>query len=303
MAACSCEPVDRVPFSLWYHFRLNPPTGSGMVNAELDFYRRYQPDLFKVMHDTDYEPLPGGAALESAKDWRGIPALDGVSGNFGRQLDTIKHILAGRSDDVPVVETVFSIFSSAQKVSGKRTLAFLDEDSESVHAGLRNLAESISNYVRALMRAGVDGIYLAISGAASDTMDVDTYRRHFLQYDQQILNAAAGAALNVVHHHGAGIYPELVLGLEGYRVYSWSDRLEGNPSIREMRLKSSACLMAGVDESRFTEMSPAEIAQQARDAAAQVDGKGVIVAPGCAVPTPPESTDQNLRAIREGIEG
>ena len=40
-------------------------------------------------------------------------------------------------------------------------------------------------------------IYLAISGASSDTMDEETYRANFLQYDRQILAAASKGAVNV----------------------------------------------------------------------------------------------------------
>ena len=302
LAACACERTDRVPFSLWYHFRLDPPAGPNMARAELDFYRRYEPDLFKVMHDIPFEMPPDLPAIETAQDWSRLPVMDGVSGNFGLQLATVEQIISERGDDGPVIDTVFSIFSTAQKVCGKRTLEYLSSDSAALHAGLARLADSLSNYARSLLSRGADGIYLAISGAASDTMDSATYREHFLKYDQQILDAASGGKLNVVHHHGQGIYPELILGLRGYHVYSWSDRLAGNPSIREMRLRTSSCLMGGVDEVEFGRVSPEEIAQQAAEAAAQVNGTGIIVAPGCAVPSPPDSPDENLRAIRKGIE-
>ena len=301
-AACAREAVDRVPFSLWYHFRLDPPAGPGMARAELDFYRKYDPDLFKVMHDIPYE-MPGDMPeVTSAEDWRKLPVLDGVTGNFGQQLATVKQIIAEKGDDGPVIDTVFSIFSTAQKVCGKRTLEFLRSDPEGLHVGLKSLAASLANYARALIDSGADGIYLAISGAASDSMDSQTYQKHFLPYDQQVLDAAVGGRANVAHHHGQGIYPELVLGLKGYQFYSWSDRMQGNPSIREMRLRTSLCLMAGVDEVHFGEATPEEIARQAADALEQVDVKGLIVAPGCAVPTPPESPDANLRAIRQRVE-
>ncbi len=301
-AACAREAVDRVPYSLWYHFRLDPPAGPGMARAELDFYREYDPDLFKVMHDIPYEMPAEMPEATTSEDWRRLPVLDGISGNFGQQLATVKQIIAEKGDDGPVIDTVFSIYSTAQKVCGKRTLEFLQSDSDSLHAGLKSLAVSLANYAKALVDSGADGIYLAISGAASDSMDSETYQKHFLPYDQQILDAASGGRVNVAHHHGHGIYPDLVLGLRGYQFYSWSDRIEGNPGIREMRLRTSLCLMAGVDEAHFGSTTPDEIARQVSDAEAQVDGKGLIVAPGCAVPTPPESSEVNLRAIRQGIE-
>lgn len=301
LAAAQGRPVDRLPYSLWYHFRLDPPAGELMARAELDFYHRYDPDLLKVMHDVPYEMPADMPQVRTPEDWRKLPVLDGVSGNFGAQLSTIRMILEGRGDDGPVLDTVFSVFSIAQKVSGGRTLEHLRANPDAVHAGLRNVTESLRNYARALVDAGASGIYQAISGAAADTMSAEEYRQDFLAYDQQILEAAAGAPLNVAHHHGTGIYPELVLGLSGYRIYSWSNRLSGNPSVREMRLRTQSCLMCGVDEVAFARLTPGQIVEQCRQAAAETDGRGFIVAPGCAVPTPPESPDENLRAFRAAV--
>jgi len=301
LAACAGEPVDRVPYSLWYHFRLDPPAGENMAQAELQFYRKYTPDLFKVMHDIPYEMPSAMPVVSTAEDWRALPVLDGVSGNFGAQLRTVQLIIQECGRDVPVVDTVFSIFSTAQKVCKNRTLEFLKADPDALHAGLRTLATSLANYAAALVRHGADGIYLAISGAASDTMDEPTYREHFAQYDQQILDAASGGRVNVAHHHGIGIYPEIVLGMKGFHIYSWSNRLPGNPSIREMRVRTKACLMTGVDEAKFAAMTPAEITAQGREAIAESGGKAFILAPGCAVPTPPETSEEQLAAVGSAV--
>lgn len=301
LAACAGGPVDRVPYSLWYHFRLDPPAGENMAQAELQFYRRYTPDLFKVMHDIPYEMPADLPLVAEAEDWRKLPVLDGVTGNFGAQLGTVQRIIQECKGEVPVIDTVFSIFSTAQKVCGNRTLEFLERDPEALHVGLRSLAASLANYAAALVRHGADGIYLAISGAASDTMDEATYREHFARYDQQILDAASGGTVNVAHHHGVGIYPEIVLEMSGFQIYSWSNRLSGNPSIREMRVRTQTCLMTGVDEVRFASMTPEEIIAQGRDAVAEAGGKGFILAPGCAVPTPPQTTEAQLEAFRRAV--
>ncbi|MGC8667726.1 MAG: uroporphyrinogen decarboxylase family protein [Chthonomonadales bacterium] len=301
LAACAGGSVDRVPYSLWYHFRLDPPAGENMAQAELQFYRLYTPDLFKVMHDIPYEMPEGMPVVKSAEDWRALPVLDGVSGNFGAQLGTVQRIIQECNGDVPVIDTVFSIFSTAQKVCGNRTLEFLKTDPDALHAGLRALAASLANYSSALVSHGADGIYLAISGAARDTMDEATYRQHFARYDQQILDAASGGRVNVAHHHGVGIYPEIVLEMKGFRIYSWSNRLPGNPSIREMRVRTKTCLMTGIDETKFAAMTPEEIVAQGRDAVAEAGGKGFILAPGCAVPTPPETSQEQLAAFQRAV--
>jgi uroporphyrinogen-III decarboxylase len=104
-----------------------------------------------------------------------------------------------------------------------------------------------------------------------------------------------------VHHHGVGIHVDIALALRGYQIYSWSNRLKGNPSLREMRVRTKACLMGGVDETTFGQASPADIVQQSREAIAETNGRGFILAPGCAVPTPPESPAENLAAFRAAV--
>src|ERR1051325_371793 len=232
-AAIEGREVDRVPFSLWYHFRLKPPAGDKMAEAELDFYRRYDPDLFKVMHDIPFE---FAGSVKTVDEFANLRVLDGTSGNFGQQLYTVKRIIAEKGDDAPVIDTVFGVFSTAQKVCNKRTLQFLRANPEATHKGLKAIADSLSNYARALIDGGADGIYLAVSGC-DRTMKEEVYREHFLQYDQQVLDAASGGRFNVLHHHGTGICPEATLGLKGFQIYSWSDRIKRNPNIREMRIK------------------------------------------------------------------
>jgi uroporphyrinogen decarboxylase len=303
LAAVSGKPVDRVPYSLWYHFRLTPPAGENMALAELDFFRRCRPDLMKVMHDIPYEMPAGLPKVEVVDDWARMPVLDGKSGNFGAQRKTVQMIKAGLDEDVPVIDTVFNVYSIAQKVCGQRVMGFLGTDPEKVHIGLRNIAQSLANYARELVAGGADGIYLAIAGAAMDSMPAEEYRKHFLGYDQQILDAASEAVVNVAHHHGTGIYPELVLSLQGYHIYSWSNRLSGNPDLREMRLKTQICLMSGVDETSYGTCKPEEILAQAKEAISATNGRGFILAPGCAVPTPPETPEENLHALRIAVTG
>jgi uroporphyrinogen-III decarboxylase len=57
--------------------------------------------------------------------------------------------------------------------------------------------------------------------------------------------------------------------------------------------------MAGVDEVNIKSMTVEQVKQQVREAIEQTRGRGIIVAPGCAVPTdtPPEL----LLAIREAV--
>lgn len=301
MRAVRGEPTDRVPFSLWYHFHLDPPAGAGLARAELDFAARYRPDLLKVMHDIPYEMPSVLPSIETPDDWPRLPVLDGAGGHFGQQLEAVRMILDGRAEDYPVVVTVFGVGATAEKISNRRVFEHLHQGAERVEEGLEALTRSICAYVHALVELGVDGIYLAVVGAAADTMAADSHRTYFAAREQRVLDTASEASLNVIHHHGVGIYPENVLPLRGYAIYSWSDRLAGNPSIKEMRLRTQACLMCGVNELTFGTASPDEILAEARDALQQSGGRRFILAPGCAVPTPPACREDQLRSFERAV--
>lgn len=297
-AAIRGEPVDRVPYSLWYHFRLNPPAGDTLAYAELEFHAKYDPDLLKVMHDIPYEMPMGMASIQSIDDWANLPVLPPDKGNFGEQLVALRIIQRRKGDDAPMVDTVFNVFATAQKVSQQQVLDHLRRNPDAVRVGLERIAKSLAGYARKLVEEGV-GVYLAVAGASADLATPEEYARYFLPLDEMVLDAAQGASVNVLHIHGESIYFDLLLPLASKaHVLSWSNRITA-PSIPEARLKYTGCIMAGVDEVGIKNLTVDGVKAQARETIEQTRGRGIIVAPGCAVPTdtPPEL----LLAIRDAV--
>lgn len=283
LAAVHGQPTDRVPYAVWYHFNLSPPVGpwSDMADREIAFYERYRPDFLKVMHDVSYEPI---APVEQPGDWTKLSVLDPHTGNFGDQLFTLRQIRAGIGPDVPMIDTVFGVYHYAEKLSEGRLRDHLKSDPHAVHVGLRALCQSLAHYAQACVDAGCDGIYYALSGASAEGAG-EEYLRHFLPYDREVLGALRSAEFNVLHLHG---YKDLSFDIARELPASavcWSDRAAG-PSLAQARqLDSRCCLIGGLDETRFAQMTAAEIAEQASDAIGQAGGRSFILAPGCAIPT------------------
>jgi uroporphyrinogen decarboxylase len=266
-----------------------------MAAAELAFYERFKPDFLKVMHDVGYEPVE--PVLER-DDWENLPVLDPQKGNFGLQLETLSDIRAGLNPDVPMIDTVFSVYSYANGLSGGRLLTHLRADPETVHKGLSAIAESLALYAGATIDVGCEGIYYAISGANGDGPTRAEYRDHFLKYDMQVLHASAAAPFNVLHLHGyKDLYYDIALDLPA-NALCWSDRA-CDVSLAEGRASYPGCLIGGLDETKFAKMTRDQIVAQARDAISQTRGNSFILAPGCAIPT---DTDPALiDLIRESV--
>lgn len=289
LAAVSGQPIDRVPFSLWYHFRLDPAAGStsAMGREELKFYHLYRPDFLKVMHDIDYEPMP---PIVTTQDWKNLRVLNPEAGNFGKQLETLREIRAGLGPDVLMIDTLFGVHNYAEKLSGKKLAEHLRMDPDAVHDGLRNIAASLEAYAKAAVSAGCDGVYYALTGASEEGLTPMEYTGNLLEYDRQVLNAVANAPFVVLHLHGyRNLYFDMTCRLPATAV-CWSDRA-GGPSIAEARKVFSGCVIGGLDETIFDRMTEEAIVEQARNALHQNGELPFILAPGCAIPT---DTDPNL---------
>jgi uroporphyrinogen decarboxylase len=297
LAAISGDKPDRVPFTVWHHFYLKPPAGpnSQMAQKELDFYEQAHPDLLKVMHDIEYEPL---GPITTPDDWALLDVLDPTHGNFGAQLHTLRQIRAQLDPDVPMIDTVFNTFHYAQKLSDGRLLAQLRDAPDRVHVGLRAITASLAAYAAACLTAGCEGVYFAVSGASAEGATPDEYREHFLPYDRQVLDAVNNSPLTVLHLHGyKDLYFEMTHDLPAAAV-CWSDRA-GGPSLAEARKLHKGCLMGGLDETRFGAMTTGEIVAQGREAIREMNGAAFILSPGCSVPV--DTSVERLQAIEAAV--
>jgi uroporphyrinogen decarboxylase len=287
--------VDRVPYIAWHHFYLKPAAGpdSGMANAEIRFYQSFQPDLLKVMHDINFEQI---GELNSPDDWRSIPVLDPHSGNFGLQLHTLRQIRKALNPDVPIVDTIFGVYFYADELSHGKLLKHLREDPESVNIGLAAIAQSLKLYIAATLEAGCEGIFYALSGASDEGATREEYAQTFKPYDNDVLESAKDAPFNILHLHGyENLYFDLVHDLPA-AIINWSDRTTG-PSISAARQVHKGCILGGIDEKHFQQMSPFQICNLGRAAIAESGRRHFILGPGCSVPN--NAGIEKLQALAE----
>jgi uroporphyrinogen decarboxylase len=302
-AAVRGEEVDRVPVVFWHHFR---PEGSGrrLADATLEFFdEKFDLDICKIMPDLPY-PFPRGA-IRSAGDLRLIEPLDLDRSPFVRQrLRTIELLRDELGEETPIVMTLFSPLTEAINACGGREafLRYLREEPALVHAALATLAQNLGDAMARFIEYEADGIFFALQGATGEEQGLGEarYREFGRPYDLLALRGAADGWLNILHVHGdKDLLLDLVLDYP-VDVLSWSDRLTGL-SLREVRAKSSKCLMGGWHEFGALSNGPAEaIAAEARDALEQTGGRKFILANGCSVPD--ETPEQWLEAARDAVD-
>jgi uroporphyrinogen decarboxylase len=316
-AALARRPVDRPPVAFWRHVAEVDHTSAGLAEAMLAFQRRWDLDLIKIMSSgvycvedwgcrVAYRGSPNGAktctqhAIRQVSDWAKLKPLDPGQGALGRELEALRLILAGRSDDVPVLHTVFAPLTIARKLAGGRLLGDLKDHPDVVMAALDTITETVIRYVAAVAQVGADGIFYASQDASRDVLEEGEHVRFSMPYSWRVLESLNGSTLfTMLHLHGENIYFDRKATLPVAAV-NWHDRLTA-PSLGDALKRFSGAVAGGLNEKETLLTGPASaVAAQVAEAIQQTGGTGVIIAPGCVLPlaTPDEYLDAVVRAVK-----
>lgn len=297
-AALRGEDLDRPPFSFWYHFGLQHMPGHRFAEAELDFYRAYDLDFLKVMNDYRY-PLPDGLdVIDSEDDWKRIEPLSANDPCWAPQLTALSHIHETIGGEALFIDTIFSPWTTARRLAqAGRLMEARKRYPETVLSAMEAIAASLAGYAKRAVEAGAAGIFLSLGGASDDVMSPAEYEVWGRPFDLGILEAVSDAPFNVLHIHGTRIHFDSLLDYPVAAI-SWSHAFAG-PSLKEGRALSGRTVMGAIDESTASHVSAPEIGQQVIEAITEVGTRGLIVAPGCSVPT--DTPERNLRAVKAAI--
>jgi uroporphyrinogen decarboxylase len=317
LAALGRRPVDRPPVAFWRHVPEVDHTARGLAEAMLGFQRRWDLDLIKVMSSgvycvedwgcsVAYRGSPNGAktctqhAIRDVSDWGKLKPLDPGQGALGRELEALRLILAGRTDDVPVLHTVFAPLTIARKLAGDRILGDLREHPDAVKAALDVITDTVIRYAAAVGRAGADGIFYASQDASHDVLSEEEHTRFSMPYSRRVLESLNGGQLfTVLHLHGRHIYFDRKAMLPVAAI-NWHDRLTA-PSLGDALGRFGGAVVGGLNENATLLNGPASaVAAEVADAVRQTGGTGVIIAPGCVLPLaiPDEFLEAAVRAVK-----
>jgi uroporphyrinogen decarboxylase len=299
LAAVQGRPVDRPPVTAWVHFLSDHLDGERVARLHADFVRAYDWDVVKVMNDYRYPVPPGVRTLDAPESLLNYRPLGLDEPCFAEQLRCLERLRAELGPDVPLLETGFDPFQQILRNVGFDQAANLVRHEREAHQALAAITDTLCRYVRAAKAQGADGFFFSINGAIREGFprgaSSDVHARLQRPYDLEILRAAEGM-VRVLHGHGTGLNLARIDGYP-YEVLSVSDRLQGNPSLRELRAFTDRCLMGGIDETRVQERSLPLVAAEIDDAIAQAGRERLILSPGCTIPS--FSPKRTLSFLRE----
>ncbi len=328
-AALNLEEVDRIPVNLWYHlsaFDQDPRSLAEVLVAnndqyDFDFIKLMPFGLYsvqdwgvkvKIFNSVGKPPIVDDYAIHALEDWSKLEVLPATYGTWGKTLQIAQYVEKLTKGKTPYVQTLFSPLTTAQKLAGDRILLDFKQDPKLFKQALQVITDTTINFVKANIAAGVSGFFFATRCANYDYMTEAEYKEFGEYYDLQVINAYQDQTFfNIAHIHGSDGMFNLI---EQYPVncVNWHDRWTP-PTLAEARKKSNKCFLGGLREvpyydengkivkpSLLNSGSVAEIEQHVLEAIEQVNGKGIIVGPGCGadqfVP------EKNIYAIRRAVE-
>ena len=318
-AAIRGEAVDRVPYSLWSHLPMIDLDPVENAEKTYEFYKTYDVDILKTMNNgmysiedfgatVDYSDIPkGGVAkitstpVENPEDWEKVKPVSLHEGALLREQTYLKLLLKKTNGEVPVVFTVFSPLTTANKLCPHMKEHIAAGHGDKVKTALKAITETTCGLVQRVIELGADGIFFATQLSSYDIVEESFYKEYGMPYDLAVLSASQGWC-NVLHAHGKNIMFPL-LRKYPVQVFNWH-AWESLPDIHEAQVMTGKCIMAGLERMDITDGHKNEIEYQIYETLRQTKGKSVILSPGCVIRYPLDTEMLAfVRKAKEEIEG
>ncbi len=320
--------TDRIPVSVWMHFSEHDQDPRSLAEVLVAFNEKFDYDYIKLMPFGAYSVPDWGAklsvfcnkykeveisapAVTQLEDYLRIEPLPPIYGTWGKTLQLAQHFSRLVSPGTPYVQTLFTPATTLKKMTGPRLVSDMQEHPEYVHEALEAITETAIAFAKANIEAGVSGFFLATQCACYDFLSDELFAEFCKPYDLRLINAFRGSTwFNIMHIHGENIMFDTVSKYP-CPVINWHDRHTA-PDFHEARKKCEKVFLGGINEvpsiidgrlhysSILATGSPTDIKAHVREAISMVEGKAIILGPGCVAD--PHSPEENLRAVREAVE-
>jgi uroporphyrinogen decarboxylase len=307
-AALRGDSVDRVPLSFWQHHFVAENSAKGLADETLRLARTFEWDYLKPqsraqgfaeMWGLTYRPSTDRARefvvthtpLADAADVARLAPVDPRRGSLGEQLEALRLIRAGIGADTPIIWTVFApimVMTYLLRGGREQTLALCRAEPKAMEAGLAAIAETLTDYARACLDAGADGLFYATNVARADGLGAGECRRFQRPYDLRVLAAVAHAPFNVLHICGPAVHFDEFIDYP-VTAFSWA-LAAGNPSLAEGQRRTGRAVVGGLPaKPEIATMSGQALAGRVRHAIDEMNGRALLLAPDCSInPDTPE---------------
>ena len=301
MNALNRQPVDRIPFSFWFHFLRDEHLVDGVKNPEMmeanfQGHKRYinqvRPDFVKIMTDGLFR-YPG-IEPEKIKKVADLADIPEVAGNDPWTRANTEHAssVTALSPDLCYFYNVFSPSMLLRLLIGEEMYFKLyHEDAQKFAESLTVMGQGIAGMTkRVLHESGVDGIYYCVQNPNIHLMSDQEYAKWIRPSDLITLDAANSASDNNILHicgyEGRRNHLEEWVGYPSKAV-NWAVAVEGVSLAEGQEIFSDRAVMGGfgntVKDVLYT--GPRwQIEDRVESIVTDAGKTGFMVAADCALP-------------------
>jgi uroporphyrinogen decarboxylase len=295
--------TDHIPFSFWTHMAGYDMDPCQLAEKTYEFFKEYDVDIIKTMSNGMYSVEDFGCTLDqsqvkfggvtkiasspidSPKDWNKIKAQDIHTGALARELQSLKFLLEKTKGDVPIVFTIMSPMTTAEKLTGGAVIDhLLDGHADDVLPALDAITETTCALADEAIKIGASGIFFASQIEFYGRKDEDFCLQFEKPYDLKVIKAASQGWCNILHAHGKEIMFDV---LKNYpvQVFNWHIG-ESLPDPDELLELFPYSIMGGLDRMCVKENKRSQLHSQIYKIIKKSNGKRLIVSPGCVVRLP-----------------
>lgn len=318
--AINGEKLSEVPFSFWTHMPLIDREPEKIAEATYQLYKEYDLDFIKTMNNGMYavedygtsvdfsDVAKGGVAkvietpIHRYKDWAKVPELVIDEGVLNRELVHLEKLLEKMNGEAPVIMTVFSPLTTADKLAQGKINDYLQQDEEGlVHQALEKIAAVTAKLAERAIEMGAAGIYLASQMSSYDKLTEADYKKYGVPYDLTVLEGAKAGWFNTLHAHGENIMFDVLKDypVEVFNWHAW----ETLPEIKEGIDFTQKCVLGGIARMDITHNNRNALRHQIYRSIMESEGKNLILSPGCGIRHPfAEETIRFMQKVKRETE-
>lgn len=185
------------PAAFFLHFGDDYKAGSAAAKRHLEFFRHTDMDFVKIQFEQTYSRQE---FLQKPADWSKLK-LAGLD-FYEPLLQTVRELVKAEKKNSLILMTLYSPFMCAGHcATAPVLLQHLEENPEAVKKGLEILTESQLLFVRACIKAGVDGFYTSTQGSEANRFSNPAiFTKYVKPYDLVSMNEIAIACpFNILH--------------------------------------------------------------------------------------------------------
>lgn len=319
--AISGHKQETIPFSFWTHLPDIDRQPKKLAEASFQLYKDYDLDFIKTMNNGMYavedygtsidfsEVAKGGVAkvvetpIKENLDWTKLDKLEVATANaLQRELTHLKELLKLVDGQAPVIMTIFSPLTTADKLAQGRLAKLLEQDDASyLHQALEHIASTTADLAKQAIDLGAAGVYFASQMSSYEKLTAEQYKTYGVPYDLQVLEGASAGWFNAIHIHGNDIMFDLVKDYP-VQVFNWHI-WETLPALKEGLDYTNKCVMGGIARMDITNDRYNELRSQIYQSIISTKGRGLILTPGCGIRHPfSETTIRFLQQVKTETE-